>query len=168
MLDLHLAEEGGLELRRGDVPVREVVEEIVRHARLRATRDGTRVEWRLRADPGRRRLDPEILRRIMDNLLDNALQHGRAGGTVVVELGVDDSDAVRVTVEDDGAGLTPAQQREVFEPRIRVGERGGWGLGLAFCRLAVRAHGGWIRAETPDGGTGARFTFVLPRVDDGP
>jgi signal transduction histidine kinase len=106
--------------------------------------------------------DRVALRRVVANLIDNALQYGRAA-----HVQVDASDqSVRLTVDDEGPGI-PADQREaLLEPFVRLEtsrnrRTGGAGLGLAVVRSLVEAHGGVINiGDAPTGG--ARFTVSLP------
>ena len=108
---------------------------------------------------------PRLLRRMMRNLIDNALAHGAPPVIVSVESGeLDGRRTVRFTVLDHGPGI-PAEAREaVFEPFFRPrgwGEMdGGWGLGLALVRQIAGRHGGEARVVQGDGAT--RFTIDLP------
>ena len=103
--------------------------------------------------------DREALRRVLRNLIDNAVVH--AASTVLVVVEPD-----RIVVEDDGTGVPPADRQRVFErftrldtSRDRAG--GGTGLGLAISRESARALGGDVVVEDADGG-GARFVLRLP------
>jgi signal transduction histidine kinase len=107
--------------------------------------------------------DADALLRVLTNLLDNAIRHGR--GRVV--LGAHrENGAVRLEVADDGPGFAPDDLDHVFEPlfrsdRARAPRTGGTGLGLAIARRLARAHGGDIEAANDPGG-GARATLTLP------
>ena len=105
--------------------------------------------------------DPKFVRRILQNLLGNALQFTPAGG--VVRLGVR-ADAGRqallVSIVDNGPGISPEVRPFLFQ-MFAGGQARGSGVGLAFCRLAVEAHGGQIWAESTPG-QGAAFFFTLP------
>ncbi len=117
------------------------------------------VEDRQRAageSPGGREalIDPTAATRILTNLVDNAIRHGREGGRVVVD--VRNGDGVTFTVDDDGPGI-PADQRDVvfgrFEQRSATGVT-GTGLGLSVVRTLAERHGGHTRIEaSPLGGT---------------
>ena len=111
-------------------------------------------------------LDPDLMRRVLINLISNALKFSsrRVGVTVQVRPAVDAG--VRFSVSDRGPGVPPAHRESIFDPFTRVGDPAGrsvrgWGLGLAFCRLAVQAHGGRIWCDATPGG-GARFHVTLP------
>jgi signal transduction histidine kinase len=109
--------------------------------------------------------DADALLRVLTNLLDNAIRHGR--GRVV--LGAHrENGAVRLEIADDGPGFAPDDLDHVFEPlfrsdRARAPRTGGTGLGLAIARRLARAHGGDIEAANAPGG-GARATLTLPAI----
>jgi signal transduction histidine kinase len=107
--------------------------------------------------------DADALLRVLTNLLDNAIRHGR--GRVVVGAHRENG-AVRLEVADDGPGFAPDDLDHVFEPlfrsdRARAPATGGTGLGLAIARRLARAHGGDIEAANDPAG-GARATLTLP------
>ena len=121
--------------------------------------------------------DPARLVRVLRNLIDNALKHTPAGGSVRVEARADGA-AVRVTVRDSGPGLVEGAAERVFErfyrgarartrsdppaaPGGRDPQHTGAGLGLTIARGLVQAHGGRMWAESPPG-SGAAFHFTLP------
>jgi len=107
--------------------------------------------------------DTGLLRRILDNLLSNALAHSPAGSRIEVRAG-QRPEGVELTVTDQGPGVPEALREKVFEKYARVGSQGdatNRGLGLTFCRLAIEAHGGTIWVEAAPAG-GACFRAVLP------
>jgi signal transduction histidine kinase len=106
--------------------------------------------------------DPDGLRRIVANLLDNAVRH--AAGRVVVEVSVEGMEAL-VTVVDDGAGIPPEDRERVFDRFTRLDDArdrdsGGSGLGLAIVRELARLHGG--RVVLRDAEPGVRAEVWLP------
>jgi signal transduction histidine kinase len=109
-------------------------------------------------------LDAERIERVVCNLLDNAVKHTPRGAITVAATV--DGDYIRVSVNDMGPGIPPAERARIFERFTQVeGEetrRRGFGLGLRFCYLAVQAHGGAIWVETGDNDTGSKFVFTLP------
>ena len=113
--------------------------------------------------------DPLALRRVVANLVENAVKFGRSAVDVAVER---DETACRVVVDDDGPGIVEAQREDVFSPFYRVDSSrdrrtGGTGLGLAIARQIVEAHGGTVSVTAGPLG-GARFTVALPAIDPGP
>jgi signal transduction histidine kinase len=108
-------------------------------------------------------VDVSLVSRVLQNLIGNALKFTPAGGTVRVGAQLTaPGDAVAVSVSDDGPGIPPALRERLFQEFVRGdhAERGS-GLGLAFCRRAVEAHGGRI-AVASDPGRGSTFSFTLP------
>jgi heavy metal sensor kinase len=108
---------------------------------------------------------PDRLALVISNLLENAIHHGRQGGSVVVTTRNEGSDRV-LQVSDDGPGIPPEDLPHVFErfyraDKSRTGSQGRYGLGLAICRGLVEAEGGSITVESRLG-QGACFTVRLP------
>jgi len=106
--------------------------------------------------------DRLALRRVVANLIDNALAHGQAA-RVSVQVGTQD---VVLVVDDQGPGIPPEQREAVLEPFVRLESSrsrrtGGAGLGLAIVRNLVEAHQGQVTIDDAPGG-GARFTVRLP------
>jgi two-component system phosphate regulon sensor histidine kinase PhoR len=109
--------------------------------------------------------DANLLRDVLRNLLDNAIQYTPAGGRVEVTAAVDDGFAV-VTVSDTGIGIPQSEQPRIFERFYRVDaarsrEVGGTGLGLSIAKHVVEAHGGKIWVESAVG-SGSTFHFSVP------
>jgi signal transduction histidine kinase len=107
--------------------------------------------------------DPRQLRRVLQNLLGNAVKF-RAEAPLRVEVSaVPDSEEWVVTMRDNGVGVDPDKAGEIFGMFSRgSSEVDGVGIGLAVCRRIVEAHGGRIWVEPADGG-GSAFRFTLPR-----
>ncbi|MEP7357391.1 MAG: HAMP domain-containing sensor histidine kinase [Anaerolineales bacterium] len=110
--------------------------------------------------------DPALIARVVDNLLSNAIKYTDAGGHVGVSAARQQR-WVEVRVSDDGEGIPPEFHSRIFDKFGQVLDkagaplRKGTGLGLAFCRLAVEAHGGTLRVDSAPG-QGSTFTFTLP------
>jgi len=109
-------------------------------------------------------LDPTLVTRLVNSLLDNAVKFAPIEGRVhVATEGVDGG--IRLTVEDSGPGFTPDELMHAFEPFYRADlarSRGsGTGLGLAFVAAVARLHGGEARAANLPGG-GARIEVDFP------
>ncbi len=107
--------------------------------------------------------DPQLLRELISNLIDNALRYGREKGRVTVS--VQARDRAVLSVEDDGPGIPPHWRASVFDRFIRLpGSRGeGCGLGLAIVKEIAQLHGG--NAEVSDSGnrSGVRISASFPR-----
>jgi signal transduction histidine kinase len=112
--------------------------------------------------------DPDGLRRVAINLVDNAVRHARSEVTVTLETGtLAGHPIVTLRVTDDGAGIPPAERERVFDRFYRLAasrsrESGGTGLGLPIVRDLVRAHGGSVRLAARPDGTGLQATVILP------
>lgn len=108
--------------------------------------------------------DPEWIRQVVVNLLDNAVKYTPEKGTIKVSLLHRTSQKIQVTICDDGPGI-PAEKREsIFEGRVRLKRdetKEGYGLGLALCQQVVRAHYGQIWVDS-DANRGSCFHFTLP------
>lgn len=110
-------------------------------------------------------VDVDMIYRVLINLLENAIKFTPAGGRI--DIGAQTSEDglfVRFWVRDNGPGIPPAERERIFEKFTRLrgkNKPGGLGVGLAFCRLAVHAHGGdiWIDSEV---GKGTTFWLTLP------
>src|SRR5206468_10641050 len=113
--------------------------------------------------------DPDALRQVMDNLVDNAIKYTPNGGRITVRWGAT-ADAVSFEVEDTGVGIPAADLQRVFERFYRVDKArsravGGTGLGLAIVKHLVQAMHGSIRVVSQPG-QGTRFSIFLPRATD--
>jgi signal transduction histidine kinase len=110
--------------------------------------------------------DEDLIERVLDNLIYNAFKYTEVGGHIRVNVRIQD-DALLIEVQDDGQGIPPEFHERIFDKFVQVtsseGEplRKGTGLGLAFCRLAIEAHGGeiWVESEP---NKGSIFSFTLP------
>jgi PAS domain S-box-containing protein len=107
--------------------------------------------------------DPDMIRRVIINLLENAAKFTQQGGTIFVGSRREEK-MVRIWVEDNGPGIPSSEHERIFDKfsRLKLSDSPkGMGLGLAYCRLAVQGHGGkiWVESEP---GLGSRFIFVLP------
>jgi signal transduction histidine kinase len=148
-----------------EVDVEEEVRDVVASFRLLADSAGASIE--VDVTPGvRARAHREAVRRILINLLDNALKYGPSGQTVRVAAR-EENGTVCLSVEDEGAGV-PVEEREgIWEPYRRLArdvdsQRPGSGVGLAVVRSLAIEHGGkaWLDGSS---GSGARFVVELPR-----
>jgi signal transduction histidine kinase len=164
-LDLAAGRGGATELplRRERVEGRELV--LAAAERFRAAHPNRALQLEV-ADPlPAVEADPALLRRVLDNLLDNARKYSDDGSAITLTAAAEDG-ALAVEVADQGIGLGPADLQQLFTPffrsdRSRARGTGGVGLGLALAKRVVEAHGGRIGAESAAGG-GTRFRFSVP------
>jgi two-component system, OmpR family, sensor histidine kinase BaeS len=114
-------------------------------------------------------LDPERVGQVLGNLLDNALRHTPAGGTVTISATTSPrTGAVSLSVADTGEGIPADHLAHVFERFYRVDDardraHGGSGIGLAIARALVEAHGGQLDVTSAGTGQGSTFRVLLPR-----
>ena len=159
LLDVSRLEEGKMPIVKSSVNVTDLAAE---SARAASAMDATR-EIIVAEGAAIAACDATLLRRVLDNLVGNAMKHTPEGGTI--RLGASgDGTTVRVTVQDAGAGV-PAEAREQVFQKFGAARKDSKyhssGLGLAFCRLAVEAHGGriWVEPAEP---RGSLFIFEVP------
>jgi signal transduction histidine kinase len=161
ILELARLEEGVLPVRREDVPLAGLVDEVLQMVMPAAEARRLELVSEVLESLPRVVADPGLVARVLENLVGNAVKFSEPGaGPVRVSARVDGS-MVELQVRDAGPGVEESLRPRIFE-RFVVGNRPGrgTGLGLAFCRLAVEAQGGRIRLEHP--GPGAVFAFSLP------
>ncbi len=113
--------------------------------------------------------DPERMAQVLGNLLENALRHTPAGGSVTLATACPDRHWVQISVTDTGEGIEPEALPHVFDrfyraDLARTRGRGGSGIGLTISRALVEAHGGGISARSDGTGTGATFTVRVPTL----
>lgn len=161
--------EGSMPIHPAAVDVARLIRELVdEHATIAV--DGSR-RPALTGDASKgliARADPELLRRALANLIGNALKFTPPGGRIVVDAAGGDG-SVRIRVADSGPGIPASDLPRIFERYYQGanGERGhGLGLGLTFCRAALRAMGGEISVESKEG-KGSVFTLELPKETAG-
>lgn len=164
LLEQARAESGQLKLNLREIDLEEVAHPIVSSFEPQASNKGVHLELRAMR-PVQVEADPDRLAQVFVNLIDNALRHTAAGGTVAVEIDAHGSDAL-IRVRDSGVGIPYRDLPHIFErfyvvDRSRTRESGGAGLGLAIVKGIVDAHGGSIAAESMLG-SGTAFTIRIP------
>jgi heavy metal sensor kinase len=163
LLLLARADAGALGMQRADVDLGRLVDDSMTRWGPRAVSHRIQIAEDVRHDVVT--ADPDLLRRVLDNLVDNALRHTPDGGRIGVSAYAA-SGVCTVIVEDSGPGVSQELRATLFERFTRADgarqrETGGAGLGLSLVAAIVVAHGGSIRVEDPASG-GARFVIELP------
>jgi signal transduction histidine kinase len=163
LFELSRLEAGDLEWSMQSVALRDLVDEAVAAMRVEAEAKGVAVRTELPETLGFAKADPERLQRVLFNLIQNAIRHTPADGSVTVRAS-EAGEWVEFEVADTGAGIPAGRRVEVFEPFVRgdaarSGE--GAGLGLAISRAIVESHGGRIWVDD-GGGHGTQVKFVIP------
>jgi two-component system sensor histidine kinase/response regulator len=110
--------------------------------------------------------DGTVVRRIVENLINNSIKFTRSNGTIHLDVQSDSPGDITVSVKDNGYGIPGDKHEHIFDKFGQLnggGERHSTGLGLTFCKLAVEAHGGTIGVKSaPD--QGSMFWFTMPRA----
>ena len=142
----------------------ELVQDAVQHFRLEAEEKKILLQANLPRESPRVRADVGLIARVLDNLLDNALQHTPQGGRVTVGIN-NREDKLELRIEDTGSGIPPEHMPHLFERFFHrpPGERpdhGGIGLGLAIAQKSLELHGSTLAVES-EPGRGSCFAFDL-------
>ena len=165
LLKLARIEAGKLEIEFSSVNIIQLIEGCAETTLLKAGQKQISLEIDVPPGLPAMRGDASLLRDVLQNLLDNAVQYTSPGGHIRVSAAVGAREAV-ITVADTGIGIPLADQERIFERFYRVDaarsrEAGGTGLGLSIARHIVEAHGGriWVESEV---GVGSKFSFSIP------
>ena len=164
MLDAATAEADALRLDVDDVDLAALARAAIEEVTIQAKERKIHVRGPAQEEATPLRADEQRIRRVIDNLLLNAVKFTPSEGNVEVTVASSEEEA-QLTVRDSGLGVPHHVQEHIFDKyrqaEISSGNRMSVGLGLAFCRLIVEAHGGriWVNSNP---GQGSAFTFVLP------
>jgi two-component system, OmpR family, phosphate regulon sensor histidine kinase PhoR len=165
LLKLARIEAGKMELEFSSVGLLELIEACTETTLLKANRKEITLEITVPPQLPAVRGDAALLRDVLQNLLDNAIQYTPPRGHISVAASATTREAV-ITVADTGIGIPLADSERIFERFYRVDaarsrEAGGTGLGLSIAKHIVEAHGGklWVESTV---GQGSKFSFSLP------
>jgi two-component system, sensor histidine kinase and response regulator len=158
LLDLSTAEDVGIEAKHNDVDLQSLITDVAAVARGTARNKHIQLACDVRVP--RMVGDRDLLRRLLQNLIHNAIKHAPTRSTVTIETVPDDDGGVLLRVLDAGRGVPPADVERIFDRYVSTGS---YGLGLAFCRLVAETHGGriWVEPRQP---TGATFCVRIPAL----
>ena len=164
LLDISKADEGRLAPQWDDIDLATLGAEVVEKLSARAQGAGVSLVTNVAAASAR--ADRDLLRRVLENLVDNAIRHAPEGTAVRLQA-APAAGATQFRVADAGHGVPPAEREHIFERFAQAADHShagltNRGLGLAFCKLAVEAHGGTIRIE--DANPGAIFCVTIPHA----
>lgn len=164
LLDLAKLQAGRLEMRKSRIPIHQLLQGAL--AEQSAYAEQMQVQLRIESSLlplAETEVDPERLSMVFGNLIANAIRHSPVG-TVVTVCAEEESARFRFSVRDEGPGIAPDYQREVFHKFFRVpgNHSGAAGLGLSIAKEIVEAHGGEIGVQS-ELGHGATFYFFIPK-----
>lgn len=158
MLLLTKMEQGQLALQRTVADVNQLIQTAEPDYHMLAESKGMRLEVRLPADPPRPvEIDTALLQRVLDNLLANAFKYAPANSLVVVQVEYPEGPQLQLKVIDEGPGIPEEDRERIFEKyeivTLKQQQVPQVGLGLAFCKMVVDAHGGriYVDANKPVG-----------------
>ncbi len=164
ILDLSVIEAGQLALNMETIPLAEVLGECAVMVEPQANNHGIRVTFAPLVAPWFVLADRTRVKQVLINLLSNAIKYNSKGGSVSVVCTASASNSLRISVGDTGAGLTPEQLSQLFQPFNRLGQQAGveegTGIGLVVSKRLVELMGGVIGAESTVG-QGSVFWFEL-------
>lgn len=167
LLDLARLEAGSVTLQRRPVPIDALLRAVVDSLAVRAQEQAVALRLELPGALPPVYGDGDRLAQVFTNLVDNALNHTPAAGTITLRA-QPSAEGVTVTVQDSGTGIPPEDLLRIFErfyqvdkSRQRDPNHRGIGLGLAIAHEIVEAHGGRLSADSAPG-QGATFTVWLP------
>jgi len=169
LLDVSKLESGELKLDFSEFELGELVEQVLQGLRSIADDNGLELEGQLPGGEVQIKADRELIRRVVTNLVGNALKFTYQGGVTVRVERSDDGRWGLVHVIDTGEGISEQDRERVFEKFGQAESRQerkklGTGLGLTFVKMATEAHGGQVSVES-ELGKGSRFTVSLPVGD---
>ncbi|MEO6599087.1 MAG: hybrid sensor histidine kinase/response regulator, partial [Polyangiaceae bacterium] len=167
VLDVSKGEEAALQPVATELKLDGVIARVFDALSMTASDSGIKFESQLESTSIT--ADPDLLERVLENLVENAVRHAPRDSLVSVQA-VRSEQFVEIRVRDRGRGVPPELAERLFEPFVQAAmepqdgpiSRTGHGLGLAFCKVAVHAHGGQIWIE--DAHPGAAFCVRLPNA----
>jgi signal transduction histidine kinase len=169
MLDVGLLEQGAVPLQRNPIILPDLINAVEEQIEPRASAKEMEVIFDPLPEAPVLFIDGGMIRRVLINLLDNAIKYNLNQGKVRLSTEIIDN-VLHFAVVDNGPGISKADQLYIFEKFSRVNHASkvsGVGLGLAFCKLAVEAHGGIITVESDDiSGQGSTFRITVPVGSD--
>jgi NtrC-family two-component system sensor histidine kinase KinB len=173
LLDISRLESGQLPVQPETIEVAALFKDVASRFTPQATDAHITLESEAPPEMPPLQADPSLINRVLDNLLDNAIKFTPDGGEVKLWARCDAElapDEMLLGVSDTGPGIPPEAQARLFSKFQQIssiqGRRSGTGLGLAFCKLAVEAHGGHIWVDSVVG-EGSAFIMALPTSNEG-
>jgi signal transduction histidine kinase len=172
LLDVSRADDAALAVQRQPIDLVVLVETTIEAMRPRAEERAQRLVAASDAGPLEAAIDPALVGRVLQNLVDNSMKYAPEESAIEIGARAAEPGWIELRVADEGPGIPAGQRERIFdkyaqlERDLEQGGRTSRGLGLAFCRLAVEAHGGAI-AVGERRPTGSVFSVRLPRGGPG-
>jgi two-component system phosphate regulon sensor histidine kinase PhoR len=167
ILQMAILEEGDYEYTFSAVNVHELIQKVVQNFTVKIEQLKGEITTHLTATHPVIEADPVHLENIIHNLLDNAIKYTQRHPVIRLQT-AQLAGQIQITLEDNGIGIRPEDQKLVFEkyyrvPTGNVHDVKGFGLGLSYVKLIVEAHGGTIQLSSKPG-KGSKFTIHLPET----
>ena len=166
ILDISKIESGGLEIKHEPIDYNAIVNDTVRQMSAMAAEKGIEIKIVIPESLPHARGDSDKVSQIITNLVSNAIKYTPREGWVKISVSVVGDSGLTTCVEDSGIGISPDDQKMLFQKFFRADntttrEAGGTGLGLVIAKTLVELLGGsiWVESEA---GSGSRFYFTLP------
>ncbi|MDY7038297.1 MAG: HAMP domain-containing sensor histidine kinase, partial [Thermodesulfobacteriota bacterium] len=169
LLDIHKMEEATLVLEKEETSMHVLLDEVLPQFTQKTASKNISLSFQISKDLPSVPIDQKLIKRVIANLLNNAIRHTPEGGHIkgTIHL-LPEKRGVFLSIKDNGNGLEPENHRRIFDKFEQVKLKqagvslGSSGLGLAFCKMAVEAHEGkiWVESEGKD--KGSTFCFVMP------
>jgi PAS domain S-box-containing protein len=170
LLDLARGEIGMLQVNQVSVDTAPLLKSIGEEMRAMLAGNGQTLEVAVPQSLPPILADEDRLRQVVLNLMINASKFTPEGGKIILRASANDKNLV-VEIEDNGTGISPEEQKELFQPyRSRVSDKenlSGLGIGLALCKYIVELHGGKISVKS-EVGKGSIFSFSIPLTSNTP
>jgi PAS domain S-box-containing protein len=166
LLDLNRITHNRIELRRSQVELATVIQQVVQASRPMAGEMGHEIRVRVPAEPIHLHADPVRLTQVFGNLLNNSNKYTPKGGVITVTVARRGNEA-EISVADTGSGIPPDKLDSIFDMFMQIDRtversQGGLGIGLTLVKRLVQMHGGSIEAKSAGRGQGSEFIVRLP------
>ena len=172
MLDISKMQEGEQVIDKKEVYYRQTIASAIGQVDFLGKARGVAIRELYETDKVVLDIDSDYIERVVINLLSNAIKFSKSNSEIIVKVEDDERDGskfVKVSVINEGPDIPDAAIRTIFEKYKQAehrasGKIAATGLGLTFCQLAVRSHGGeiWVTSPPEEFTTGAKFSFTLP------
>lgn len=166
LLDVHKFDAGEMNLIKEPCDLSRLLMTVTEIYTVQAKKEGKMFEVNIPAGLPTLHIDIQHISRVIDNLLSNAFKFTNREDKITLHVR-SEPDVLQITIKDNGIGIDPIHHQTIFNKFVQVTDkkglplRAGSGLGLAFCRMTILAHGGNIWVES-DLGEGSTFNFTLP------